>query len=510
MGADNGGAENFYGNIDELRVFSFAAGQFNVTNLLLNRTTPFTVSSTNLVEGLGAVTDFVRLTAPLTNDLWAAGSANSWVHLTTPSGVNSNDYFVSFTLDPNTGATRVGQMTVAGNTVNITQAGTSYLAAGPVALVSSGLSSPTGVSLGPTGTVYIADKGDNAVKSWSPPNGPLVTEGITNLSSPNGLAVVKFPGVGRLPARTVIYVADSGNNEIVDGFPEATNTLTVVSTNLHSPTGVATDLSGNVYIADNLNNAVKEWNASSFSLTTLQPLHWPTSVALDSDGNLLIAQPNQGPPNTTGLIHEWNAASQTTSTLIAAGLTRPVGVAVDGADKIYIADYGDNTVKLWNPVTGVLTNLVSGLADAQGVTVDAAGNVFIANTSQNTVLELPRAFVSGATNQEPSTADADALPVVVPATASLSGVFYPTSVSSWLSIPGVTNGVIGFAFTANPSPLSRTAYISLLGQQVAVTQAGAPLTLAATNFTEGPSAGADSVVLRANPSNTSLDGRAPE
>jgi DNA-binding beta-propeller fold protein YncE len=37
----------------------------------------------------------------------------------------------------------------------------------------------------------------------------------------------------------------------------------------HVPLGVAVDGSGNVYIADCLNNAIKEWTAANNNITTL-------------------------------------------------------------------------------------------------------------------------------------------------------------------------------------------------------------------------------------------------
>ena len=57
----------------------------------------------------------------------------------------------------------------------------------------------------------------------------------------------------------------------------------------------------------------------------------------------------------------------------------------------------------------------------------------------------------------------------------MTGPFTPASDSPWLTITGVTNGVVSFAFTANPSATNRTANITVLGMTVAVTQSTVPI-----------------------------------
>ena len=95
-------------------------------------------------------------------------------------------------------------------------------------------------------------------------------------------------------------------------------------------------------------------------------------------------------------------------------------------------------------------------------------------TADNSVIEeLPRAFVDPTPRVEPATAGTDALPVVLPVSENLLAPFAPGSDSPWLTISGVTNGVVSFAFAA--SPTNRTAHITLLGQLIAVTQIGSRL-----------------------------------
>src|SRR5262249_59058822 len=89
------------------------------------------------------------------------------------------------------------------------------------------------------------------------------------------------------------------------------------------------------------------------------------------------------------------------------------------------------------------------------------------------VKELPRAFLPGGAVTEAAAAGSDALLPVLPTTQLLTGPFAPSSDQSWLTIDSVANGVVHFSFTQNTGS-SRTAHLTVLGQQIAVTQEGMP------------------------------------
>ncbi len=120
----------------------------------------------------------------------------------------------------------------------------------------------------------------------------------------------------------------------------ASNTvITLVSSGLSLPSGVAVDGAGNVYIADSGHNAIKEWVAASNTVITLVPSSYPTGLAVDGSGNIYITDP------VDGAIKEWVAASNIVITLVSSGLNNPVGVAVDGAGNVFIADSVSNAIK---------------------------------------------------------------------------------------------------------------------------------------------------------------------
>jgi uncharacterized repeat protein (TIGR01451 family) len=293
--------------------------------------------------------------------------------------------------------------------------------------------------------------------------GPVLTLVSSGLNGPSGVAV---DGSGN------VYVADRNNNAVKEWSATTQQVTTLVSSGLSSPGSVAVDGSGNVYIADSLDSAIKEWSAATQQVTTLvsSGLNQPWGAAVDGSGNVYIAD------SLNSAIKEWSAATQQVTSLVSSGLSYPNGVAVDGSGNVYIADYGSNSIMEQSAATQQLTTLATtqvpvGQHDTQEVAVDGSGNVYIADFINNAINEIPYVFVGPASLTEPASAGSDSLLQVLPATTNLTGIFAPTSDQSWLTIGSIANGVVSFSFTANTSA-SRTAHIALLGQQITVTQSG--------------------------------------
>ena len=440
---------------------------------------PPSLGTTSLVEGPANGTD-----SDIVVDYygsWSATSNASWLH-TTSSG-NGNGLTL-FTFDANGGATRSGTLTIAGLTLTVTQAGSSYVAANPLStLVSSGLNRPYGVAVDGSGNVYIADTDNNAIKEWNATTQTVSTLVSSGLNQPLGVAV---DGAGN------VYIADTFNNAIKEWNVTTQTVSTLVSSGLNQPLGVAVDGAGNVYIADANNNAIKEWNVTTQTVTTLVSLglSYPEGVAVDGAGNVYIAD------TFNNAIKKWNVTTQTVSTLVSSGLYRPYGVAVDGAGNLYIADTGNNALKEWSATTQTVSTLVSlGLNQPFGVAVDGAGNVYIADTDNYAIKERPRAFVPGGAVSEGAAVGSDQLLPVLPTTEMLTGIFAPSSDQGWLTLGSPSGGVIPFSFTANTGSTSRTAHITVLGQQITVTQAALPPSLGTTSLVEGPASGTDSDIV---------------
>ncbi len=443
-----------------------------------------TLGTTSLLESPAAGSDSVVLAHFSQAPLWTATANDPWLHLDAANQSGTGSTNVVFSFDANPGPTRSGTLTVDGQTLTVTQVGASYVPANPLTtLVSSGLNLPLGVAVDAAGNVYFSDSINDALKKWAATTGGVTTLVSSGLNNPSGVAV---DGAGN------VYLADMNNNAIKKRTAASGAVTTLISSGLDHPSGVAVDGAGNVYVADSGNNAIKEWTAASGTVTTLfsSGLGFPIGVAVDGAGNVYVADYNHNE------IKKWTATSGTITTLVSSGLNAPTGVAVDGAGNVYFADSGNDAIKKWTAANGTVTTLASaGLSVANRVAVDGTGNVYIVDTGNNSIRELPQAWVDPTARTETAAAGADALPPVLPVTENLSGLFAPASDSPWLTLTGITNGVVSYSFTANPS-VARLAHITLLGTNITVSQAGLFTAALGTNALAEPgTAGGDSVAL---------------
>jgi hypothetical protein len=162
-----------------------------------------------------------------------------------------------------------------------------------------------------------------------------------------------------------------------------------IGTGLMSPTAVAVDSKGNVYIADNnLGSVYKETlSGGKFTQTTLRTgLADPYGVAVDTAFNVYIAD-----TDNNRVLKETPGANGTyTETIVpTSGLEFDYGIAVDPRGDLFICDAINNRVVVETLSQGTYTQsiLAQDLFSPQGVGLDAQGDVFIADTFNNRVLE---------------------------------------------------------------------------------------------------------------------------
>ena len=160
--------------------------------------------------------------------------------------------------------------------------------------------------------------------------------------------------------------------------------MSTLSSGFSNPSGVAVDHSGNVFVADTHNNAVKEILAAS-GYTTVNTLGSgfsnPFGVAVDAGGNVFVAD------SGNNAVKKILAVDGTVTTL-GNGFSNPSGVAVDASGNVFVADTGNNAVKEILAADGSVTSLTGTFFQPTGVSLDANGNVFVADTANNAVKEI--------------------------------------------------------------------------------------------------------------------------
>lgn len=213
---------------------------------------------------------------------------------------------------------------------------------------SARFSDPFGITVGPDGTIYVADAGGSPAVRRIDADGHVSTVSTTALEAPSAIAV---DGSG------VLYVADTGADAIVRISPDgATSRLADAADGLNGPVGVAVDAAGRVIVADTYNDRI---------------------VAIAPDGSVTPLAGIGTPGFADG-----PAAS--------ASFDTPTGVAVDPGGTIYVADLGNGAVRVITP-SGDVRTIAPGSADPfirpMAVAVAAGGEIYVAD-DRGRILEL--------------------------------------------------------------------------------------------------------------------------
>jgi sugar lactone lactonase YvrE len=289
--------------------------------------------------------------ADAAGNLYVADTYNSTVRMLAPSGSN----WVVTTL--------AGSTNVTGNLDGTNTSARFYR--------------PSGIAVDANRNLYVADTGNSAIRRITPMGSNWVTTTIAHLSLPSGIAV---DGAGSL------YVAASSDNTIrelsllgtnwvlstVAGLAGAFGSADGLGTNasFNYPHGIAATTSGVLYVADSLNNTIRQITTAGVVSTFAGLAGGPG----DDDGSQSLAR-----------------------------FSAPLGVAVDAGSNVYVADSQNNTIRMIAPggvvstLAGVATNF-AGSADGFGtnasfnlpaaVSVDASTNVYVADFFNNEIRKL--------------------------------------------------------------------------------------------------------------------------
>jgi sugar lactone lactonase YvrE len=260
-------------------------------------------------------------------------------------------------LSPAQAAAPTGQagniQTVAGNMQNYQQFG--YSGDGGPATAAQ-LYNPRAIAFGPDGSVYIAD---------------ALNERIRKVDANNVIST--FAGSGPSDSSGALQNGATPTGADGDGGP-ATQAV------FNQPHGVAVDSKGNVYVADSNDQRIRKIDGSG-TITTIAGTGDPKAPPCPTKA---LTCPAQG-----------------------SGLKFPKSMFMAAGDKLYVADSGNNMIRMLdlnaNPVT---ITIVAGnsqskryggdggrATDAQlntpeGVAVDQAGNLYISDSGNNLVRKV--------------------------------------------------------------------------------------------------------------------------
>jgi DNA-binding beta-propeller fold protein YncE len=149
---------------------------------------------------------------------------------------------------------------------------------------------PHGITVGPDGSVYVADDADHAIRKFTYDGKLLMTIGTPGTSAPRmGGQPFNHPTKVALdPATGDLYVSDGYQNCSVHKFsPEGKHLFSWGESGtgpgqfnlVHS---VSTDLEGRVYVVDRENFRIQVFDAKGKFLTQWVNLTRPSAVAIDS------------------------------------------------------------------------------------------------------------------------------------------------------------------------------------------------------------------------------------
>ncbi len=293
----------------------------------------------------------------------------------------------------------------------------------------TGLSSARGIAVDGSGNVYLGDESSNRISRITPAGVVTTLSGSTYGFAEGTGTAAQFgnPDGVTVDASGNVYVADRTNNRIrkitsagvvttlagsaTSGFTNATGSFARFS----SPRDVAVDASGNVYVADFSNRAIRKITPSGVVTTlagsssagfldgtgTAARFNGPTALAVDASGNVYVADQNNHrirkitPAGVVTTLAGSGTAGFADGNGTSASFNFPSGIDVDGSGNLYVSDVGNNRIRRITPAGAVSTiagtgtsGQANGIATSAtfsgivGIAIDASGNIYVGDGSR--------------------------------------------------------------------------------------------------------------------------------
>ena len=244
---------------------------------------------------------------------------------------------------------------------------------------------PVGITVDSAGVIYVVDQFDSTVRSITP-DAVVTTLETRSMDAASADQIMPSPRLNHPSGIAVdcsgnLYIADTGNNTIRKLAPDGSMTTFAgesgipglaegqgAAARFNSPLGIAVDLDGNVYVADQGNLKIRKITADG-SVTTiadvagdpgspngsgaLTQVSFPAGLAVDDAGNLYFADRNNSIireidtyGNVSTVAGVAGAYGSADGTCADALFDFPVGLAVAPTGVVYVADTSANTIRL--------------------------------------------------------------------------------------------------------------------------------------------------------------------
>ena len=307
---------------------------------------------------------------------------------------------------------------------------------------------PSGIALDTLGRLYVADTWSHRVRRIDLSTGWIETlagsagSGYAGDGGMASEAVLNRPIGVAVDASGSVYVADTGNQRVrkIDVATGIVSTVGGIGTpgysgdgetgaaaRLARPRGLAVDATGNLYVADSANHRVRRIDSATGIITTFAgsgspALRWtggnadearmesPTSLALDPAGNVVFIDSNRvWKLDAGGMVEKlagptWSASPGDGGASSEASFAYPHAIAVDTGGNVYVADTWNHRVLRIAAATGMIESFAgrgekgdSGDGGAaseatldrpKALAVDVAGNVFVADSGNRRIRRI--------------------------------------------------------------------------------------------------------------------------
>lgn len=293
---------------------------------------------------------------------------------------------------------------------------------------------PMGMAIDTEGTIFVVDSANYVIRK-------ITSSGVVSTFAGSGIggfadgiaSVAQFNGIDGLAVDTAgnVYVADANNHRIrkisatgvvstlagsIQGYANGTGT----AARFNSPSGVAVDAAGNVFVTDTFNYRIRKITPAGVVSTiagsgmagfangtgTAAQFNKTYGIAVSDAGTIFVADAlnhrirkitASGVVTTfAGSVYGYANGNGT-----AAKFNYPYGITVDPAGNVYVTDAADNRIRKIT-ITGMVSTLagsgIGGFADGIGTTaqfinpcgvvVDAVGSVFIADATNHRIRKI--------------------------------------------------------------------------------------------------------------------------